>query len=174
MTLDTLLEWWHEVDCHSGARLILVLDTEKSFKWLAGVRQLQKDIIGIQTCMLSNLDPEDTSQLGDFTIEWIDYNSGNMSGVRFHSKERSLRAVYAVSKSWTDFVFHLPTEQDINQHWSMNFPRITIPLIKVTNFPRAGSMCCCDCVVRCLKRKRMLWLPPLECDTGHGFRLIRS
>jgi hypothetical protein len=171
-----MLEWWHEADEYSGARIILVLDTEHSYRWIRRIRQLHLDIVGLQTCLLSSqIDPENISHLGDFTSQWVDYNSGNLGGNNFHNKGQSLRAAYAVSRLWTDFTFHMPTEQDINQRWSANFPRITKPLIKVTNFPKVGSMCCCcDCVLRCLKRKRMLWLPPLECDTGHGFKLIRS
>ena len=176
LSFDTLLDWWHETDSYSGARIILILDTEHSYKWIRRIRQLKQDTVGLQTCMLSTqIDPENASHLGDFTAEWVDYNSANLNGSNFHTKDRSLKAAYAVSRSWTDFMFHLPTDQDINHHWSANFPRVTKPLIKVTNFPKFGNMlCCCDCVFRCLKRKRMLWLPPLECDTGHGFKLVRS
>ena len=66
-------------------------------------------------------------------------------------------------------------QADISQHWDANFPRLTKPLILITNFPQFGSVfCCCECVIRCLQRKRMAWFPPVECDTGHGFKLVRS
>lgn len=178
MKFETLLEWWQEYNSTSGARLVLVLDSVYSHQWLRQVSRLHDDYVAVQTCKIrKSNDPEITEsfRVGDFTSDWIEYNCGNASEVNWSDKEQQVMPVYGVSRCWTDFTFHLPTQQDIAEHWHANFPRVTQPLIRATNFPHVGSMSfCCDCLLRCIKRKRMHWLPPMECDTGHGFTLIRS
>ena len=178
MKFETLLEWWQEYNSTSGARLVLILDSVYSHQWLRQVSRLRDDYVAVQTCKIrKSNDPEmtETFRVGDFTSDWIEYNCGNTLEVSWSDPERQVMPIYGVSRCWTDFTFHLPTQQDIAEHWSANFPRVTQPLIRATNFPHVGSLSfCCDCLFRCIKRKRMHWLPPLECDTGHGFRLIRS
>ena len=158
--------------------MILVLDTPDSTQWVRNIRKLSKDFVAVQTCKQNkSTDPELAPKIniGDFTRDWVFYNCGAEQDIDWQDKERPMLAVYGVSKSWTDFVFHLPTEEDIAVHWDTNFPKITKPLIKATNLIQLGSVCCCcDCVVNCIRRKKMYWLPPSELDTGHGFRLVSS
>ena len=174
MTFQRLVELWREHNTTSGARLVLVLDSVYSFKWLRQVAGVHDEFVAIQTCKARASNDAETPEMfrvGDFTSDWTAYNCGDAPDVDWGGQ----RAMYGVSRCWTDFAFHLPTPRDIAQHWSANFPRATLPLIRATNFPRVGGASfCCDCVVRCVKRARMQFLPPAECDTGHGFRLIRS
>ena len=177
LKLETIMEWWRDLTAGSGSRLILVLDTDNSHQWLRTVRGLRKDIVAIQTCQLKqSRDPEgEAVSIGDFSEEWTSFNSNRLTDNKFLQAGQPLRALYAVSSCWTDFEFRPPTDQDMAHHWDANFPKVTKPLIKITNFPQMGSMLCClDCLLRCVRRKRMLWLPPQELNTGHGFRLVRS
>ena len=175
-----VVEWWREFGSQSGARLILILDTEFSHRWLRDVRRLSEDFISIQcstmnTSVTYDEEHEKGVRNGDFTQDWMDYNSCNMLGVVWSNPKKAFKAMYGVSSSWTDFRFLMPTEEDIAKHWDDNFPKCTRPLIKATNVGKIGGVCCCcECVVNCLKRSRMSWLPPAEYDTGHGFKLVRS
>ena len=179
MKLDTILEWWREWNNDNGSRLILVLDSLHSHQWVREVRHLASDIVGIQTCrFVTSVDPEEAATVspGDFTADWVKYNCCEEHEVNWRSPDRSVRAVYGLSRCWADFQFHLPTEADMEQHWDTSFPRITKPLIRITNLPGRGLglLCCFQPLIRCLRRKRLLWLPPAHLDTGHGFRLVRS
>ncbi|XP_050412930.2 transmembrane protein 168 [Patella vulgata] len=177
LKLDTILEWWTNKNAGSGSRLLLVLDTPYSYIWTKTIRYISHEFVAIQTCRYSKpSDPESGTQtIGTFTKDWVCYNLGEELEQEWSKKDRNVRALYSVSKCWTDFTFHLPTTSDFEQHWDSNFPRITKPLIKAVNFPSAGSVCCCcDCIFRCLKRKQMKWLPPKHVDTGHGFKLVHS
>ncbi|CAH1782885.1 unnamed protein product [Owenia fusiformis] len=178
LNLDTLLEWWREKDGGSGSRLVLILDTWHSHQWLRPVRRIKDCYVALQTSIISKYADEETvsaTNIGDFTKEFMYFNCENEAEIDFTEKNRVIRALYTVSRSWTDFMFHLPTEEDITNHWNSNFPKLTRPLIKATNLPGLSSLCCCcDCVFRCLRRKKMRWLPPNELDTGHGFKLVRS
>jgi hypothetical protein len=176
---------WREKNDSTGARLVLILDTEHSYKWLRSITKNRKDIVALQTCRLSkssSVDPEQWAQIrvGDFSRDWVVYNCSPPGSTdedfKWSSKERALQPEYSISRHWTDFTFHLPTEQDITQHWDSNFPRITRPLVRCISCTcvDTNSLCCCDCILRCLRRKKMSWFPPKELDTGHGFKLIRS
>ncbi len=182
LTLDTLLEWWREYHSETHARLILVLDTNQSHRWVKPIRSLQDDYVAIQTfrpnhkVVSDDLEGGSKNKVGEFTAEWVTYNCSIVGKYAdWLDKERTFVAVYGTSRCWTNFTFHLPDSQDMEYHWDINFPKITKPLIKVTNFPQVGKLCfCCKALLRCLRRKRMLWLPPLEVYTGHGFHLVRS
>lgn len=183
LKFETIIEWWNEFNDDSGARLILVLDTQHSNLWIREVCRIQDNFVGIQTCLIKQAvtaDEEecaefDRNKAGHFTSDWMEYNSTNSSSIDWHEKNRPVIALYGISRSWADFTFHLPTDQDMEQHWTANFPGIIKPLIKVTNFPNLGGLlCCCDCLIKCFKRTRLLWFPPKELSTGHGFKLIRS
>lgn len=183
-----IVEWWQEIDSNSGSRLIIVLDTELSHKWVKEVRRIKTQYIALQTCYFrpnttpsSRDDSDDLEsgtqgrfQVGSFTNEWMDYNGARINDVDFHDSKRRLKAIYAVSRNWSDFTFHLPTDQDIIQHWKANFPKFTRPLAAATKINCCDACCCITCVVRCIKRKRMRWAPPSELDTRHGFRLVTS
>lgn len=178
LKLETLLEWWASKNSGTGSRLILVLDTTHSYMWAKDVQRVWGEYVAIQTCIFQkSSDPEhgNRAQVGIFTQDWVHYNEEADIYPGWSDKERTVMAVYKVSKCWTDFTFHLPTVEDIHNHWDSSFPKCMKPLVKAVNIGGAGSLCfCCQCVTRCLKRKRMKWLPPKQVDTGHGFKLIRS
>ncbi len=186
LSFDSLMEYWREYHSQSGARLILILDTNQSHPWTRQVRSLSEDYVAIQTCKLNNYTADDLEDgpkvtVGHFTSEWVEYNCryGNQAtsenAGNWLEKDRPVKAIFGTSRCWTDFTFHLPNTQDMELHWDVNFPKITKPLIKVTNFPKIGDLCfCCYGFIRCLRRKRMMWLPPLELHTGHGFSLVRN
>ena len=186
MKFETIIEWWKEFNGESGARIIFVLDTQHSNVWIREARRTQEDFVAIQTCLVNQaakIASEDEMEgaefcepkVGQFTSDWMEYNSSPGSSINWHEKNRPILALYGLSHCWSDFTFHLPTDKDMEQHWTANFPGITKPLIKVTNFPSCGELfCCCDCLLKCIKRKRLLWFPPKELSTGHGFKLIRT
>lgn len=178
LKLDTLLEWWTQKNGESGSRLILVCDTHHSWRWAQEVAKISDDFVALQTCKFTRPpDPEFGEKLtiGAFTNDWVDFNLGIEIDLEWSDKERVVRAIYKVSRSWTDFTFHLPTPEDIEQHWNSSFPKVTKPLIKAVNFMGTGSLCCCcDSIRKCFKRKKMQWLPPKVSDSGHGFKLVRS
>lgn len=178
LKLETLLEWWAVKNGGNGSRLILVLDTTHSYMWAKQVNKVYEEYVAIQTCTFQK--PKDIEfgnrgQVGSFTQDWVHFNSEAEIFPGWSSKERTVHAVYKVSQCWTDFTFHLPTVDEIYNHWDSSFPRCMKPLIKAVNIGGSGSLCfCCQCVTKCLKRKRMKWLPPKQIDTGHGFKLVRS
>ncbi|XP_033746705.1 transmembrane protein 168-like [Pecten maximus] len=183
LKLDTLLEWWSEKNLDSGARLILVLDSLHSYHWAKEVRYIRDDFVAIQTCRYKfrqeDLEQGEKPPAGSFSQDWVHYNMDAAIEQDWLDKERTTRAIYGVSKRWTDFTFHMPTERDIADHCDSSFPKLVKPLVQVVNYrgvPCHGvSLCfCCDVVIRCMKRKRMRWLPPKEVDTKHGFKLVQS
>ena len=178
LKLDTLLEWWVAKNSDSGSRLILVLDSQYSWNWAKPVSQVTDAYVAIQTCKFTRPpDPEfgEKKFVGTFTDDWVQYNQDGELEPNWSDKERVVRAVYKVSRIWTDFSFHLPTKEDIEDHWDVNFPKFTKPLVKGVNIVGNRSLCCCcEGVSSCCKRYRMKWLPPKTSDTGHGFKLIRS
>ncbi|KAH3893203.1 hypothetical protein DPMN_017347 [Dreissena polymorpha] len=173
--LEKLLDWWTEKNGDSGSRLILVCDTQHTWCWAKDVARLEQ-YVALQTWKYSRApDPETGHVVGAFTDDWVKFNMDEEIETPWTDKERNIRAFYKVSKTWTDFSFHLPTTEDIEAHWNSNFPACTKPLIKSVNVFQHGSLCCCcEGIRNCVKRKRMQWLPPKVSDTGHGFRLVRS
>ena len=177
LKLDTILDWWRDRNESSGSRLILILDTEFSHQWIREVCRISgHQYVGVQTCTVSKTSDPEISQpgIGDFTMDWIDYNCTDNNHIDWKDKERLVKAVYGVSRHWSDFRFHLPTKEDIAIHWHSNFPRLTGPFVNCLQIENMSIFSCCDCVLKCLKRKKMTWLPPAQLDTGHGFKLIRS
>lgn len=153
------------------------MDTEFSFRWIREIIRMRRDFIGLQTYLvLKKEDPEEYLQarVGDFTEDWTDYNSMNMKNVNWRDRKRVLRPVYGISRCFPNFTFHLPNQEDITRYWDANFPKVTRPLLKLTNFPHFSHLLCiCHCVMACLKRWKVIFLSPKFFDTGHGFKLVR-
>jgi hypothetical protein len=173
------MEVWDSSIASSGSRLILVLDTDSSHRWIREIRKLRNHHVALQTCQIRRItgDIEEGTKIGigSFTTEWVDFNEGKDSEVDVHSKDRPIKMMYSVSKSWMEFTFHLPTADDIVSHWNSSFPKFTRPLIKVTNFPKSWPCCfLCMGLVSCLRRWRMTWFPPAEFNTGHGYKLVNT
>ncbi|XP_035675804.1 transmembrane protein 168-like isoform X1 [Branchiostoma floridae] len=178
LKLDTLLDWWKETNSDAGSRLIIILDTDNGHHWVRQVRRLDGVYVAIQSYQQSKRDdPEMATQVGEFTKEWVAYNCSDDIGTNWAAEGRTIKAVYAVSRCWTDFHFHSPSEEDVAQHWESHFPRATRPLVRVATWCQGGEvelLCCCDWLFKCLKRKKMQWLPPVLLNTGHGFKLVRT
>ncbi|XP_074645260.1 transmembrane protein 168-A-like [Tubulanus polymorphus] len=179
LQLETIINMWKEKRDHSGARLVMILDTANSYRWIRAVQRNSREMIAVQTCVYvppSNAEEGRRGQIGDFTCQWVVDNCTAVGADDLNWGEKGLQPEYGVSRRWTNFSFHLPTDEDIAHHWQSNFPKLAQPLVMCVSCSLLGSniFCCCECLFRCMKRKKMLWFPPKQLDTDHGFRLIRS
>uniref|UniRef100_A0A493TX98 Transmembrane protein 168 n=1 Tax=Anas platyrhynchos platyrhynchos TaxID=8840 RepID=A0A493TX98_ANAPP len=178
LRLDTLLEWWREKNGSFCSRLIIVLDCENSQPWVKEVRKVNDQYIAVQGAELAkvvDVEEADPPQLGDFTRQWVEYNCNPDSNISWSEKGRTVKALYGVSKHWSDYTLHLPTGSDIAKHWMIYFPRITYPLVHLANwFCGLNMFWVCKACFRCLKRLKMSWFLPAVLDTGQGFKLVKS
>ncbi|NXM83193.1 TM168 protein, partial [Oenanthe oenanthe] len=178
LRLDTLLEWWREKNGTFCSRLIIVLDCENSQPWVKEVRKVNDQYVAVQGAEMAkvvDIEEADPPQLGDFTRQWVEYNCNPDSNISWSEKGRTVRAVYGVSKRWSDYTLHLPTGSDVAKHWMMYFPRITYPLVHLANwFCGLNLFWVCKACFRCLKRLKMSWFLPTVLDTGQGFKLVKS
>ncbi|XP_074609768.1 transmembrane protein 168-like [Acropora palmata] len=177
LSFEAILNQWRDKNS-SGARLILVLDTAHSDKWVDDVWKVEKNFIAIQAVRAMTIyDPEQGNMfpLGELTkLLWDDTRTSDVSQDYFNHSSK-VKPVYGVSKEWCCFKFHEPTVEDICLHVEQNFPRfINKPITKVftylpcnTNVPGVF-----DWLSRGCRRIRMRWFPPAVYDTGHGFQLI--
>ncbi|KAI1239287.1 hypothetical protein IHE44_0012402, partial [Lamprotornis superbus] len=137
LRLDTLLEWWREKNGTFCSRLIIVLDCENSQPWVKEVRKVNDQYVAVQGAEMArvvDIEEADPPQLGDFTRQWVEYNCNPDSNISWSEKGRTVKAVYGVSKHWSDYTLHLPTGSDVAKHWMMYFPRITYPLVHLANW----------------------------------------
>ncbi|XP_019370099.1 PREDICTED: transmembrane protein 168 [Gavialis gangeticus] len=178
LQLDTLLEWWREKNSSFCSRLIIVLDCENSRPWVKEVRKVNDQYVAIQGAEMArvvDVEEADPPQLGDFTREWVEYNCNPDSSISWSENGRTVKAVYGVSKHWSDYTLHLPTGSDVAKHWMMYFPRVTYPLVHLANwFCGLNLFWFCKACFRCLKRLKMRWFLPAVLDTGQGFKLVKS
>ncbi|XP_063356954.1 transmembrane protein 168-A [Pelmatolapia mariae] len=177
--LAQLLELWKEKNADHCSRLIVVLDTEYSLPWVKEVRRVEGIYVAVQGAELSAtmVDPEagDIPLLGEFTSEWVEFNCNPASDTQWSEKGRTVRAVYSVSKRWSDYTLHLPTGSDVAKHWKTHFPKATYPMVHLSNW------CCglnlfwlCSTCLRCFRRCKLAWFPPAVLDTGQGIKLVHS
>lgn len=178
LRLDTLLEWWREKNGSFCSRLIIVLDGENSTPWVKEVRKINDQYIAVQGAEMSktvDIEEADPPQLGDFTKDWVEYNCNSNSNICWTEKGRTVKAVYGVSKRWSDYTLHLPTGSDVAKHWMLHFPRITYPVVHLANWLCGLNLFwICKTCFRCLKRLKMSWFLPTVLDTGQGFKLVKS
>jgi hypothetical protein len=178
LQLDKILEWWREKNNDSCSRLILVLDSENSLPWVKEVRKvggLYVAVQGAQLARATDIELQDTPQLGDFTSQWVEYNCNADSTVQWSERGRTVTAAYGISKHWSDYTLHLPTESDVTQHWRMYFPRMTYPVVQLALWCGGLNLLwLCSVCLRCLKRVKLNWFPPAILDTGQGFKLVKS
>ncbi|XP_020036407.1 transmembrane protein 168 isoform X2 [Castor canadensis] len=178
LRLDTLLEWWREKNGSFCSRLIIILDSENSIPWVKEVRKINDQYIAVQGAELAktvDIEEADPPQLGDFTKDWVEYNCNSSNSICWTEKGRTVRAVYGVSKRWSDYTLHLPTGNDVAKHWMLHFPRITYPLVHLANWLCGLNLFwICKTCFRCLKRLKMSWFLPTVLDTGQGFKLVKS
>ncbi|KAM3832320.1 transmembrane protein 168 isoform 1-T5 [Vipera latastei] len=178
LQLDTLLDWWRDKNGSFCSRLIIVLDCENAQPWVKEVRKVSDLYIAVQgaeVAKIVDIEESDPPHLGDFTQDWVEYNCNSNHNISWFEKGRTVKAVYGVSKGWSDYTLHLPTENDVAKHWMMYFPRITYPLVHLASwFCGLNLFWICKICFRCLKRLKMSWFLPTVLDTGQGFKLIRS
>ncbi|XP_069707390.1 transmembrane protein 168 [Phaenicophaeus curvirostris] len=178
LRLDTLLEWWREKNGTFCSRLIIILDCENSRPWVKEVRKVNDQYVAVQGAEMAkvvDIEEADPPQLGDFTRQWVEYNCNPDSNISWSEKGRTIKAVYGVSKHWSDYTLHLPTGSDVAKHWMIYFPRITYPLVHLANwFCGLNLFWVCKACFRCLKRLKMNWFLPTVLDTGQGFKLVKS
>ncbi|KAJ0028998.1 hypothetical protein NQD34_003995 [Periophthalmus magnuspinnatus] len=179
--LEQLVDWWREKNGGFCSRLILVLDCEDSGPWVREVQGLEGVYVAVQGATLaktpgvSTQNPQDVPQLGDFTSQWVDYNCNPHSDIRWSEQGRTVNAIYGLSKQWGDYTLHLPTDNDVTNHWGAYFPRITYPVVQLALWcSRLDVLWLCGVCLRCLKRLKLTWFPPAILDTGQGFKLVRS
>ena len=180
-SLNKLLSLWEKMNGGTGARLILILDTETSHKWLPGVKK-SKHFIGAQVGIASKSDDveaADSQNVGELTKHWVYFNSAYDHDVLdpgTSPTEANVRLTFAVSRRWCEFNFHVPTQEDISLHIEESFPAIVQPIMRLCNmFPQSADLFCfCEECVTTARNLKMRWLPPLTLDTGHGFKLIRT
>ncbi|XP_034019404.1 transmembrane protein 168-A [Thalassophryne amazonica] len=176
--LAQLLELWKEKNADHCSRLIIVLDTENALPWVKEVRRVEGIYVAVQGAELlsvsGDLEAGDTF-LGDFTSEWVEYNCNPECDSQWSEKGRTLTAIYGVSKRWSDYTLHLPTGSDVAKHWKTHFPKVTYPMVHLSNW------CCglnlfwlCSMLLRCFRRCKLAWFPPAVLDTGQGIKLVHS
>ncbi|XP_026218642.1 transmembrane protein 168-A [Anabas testudineus] len=177
--LGQLLDLWKEKNAGHCSRLILVLDTENSLPWVKEVRRVEGVYVAVQGAELplTSMDPEtgDIPFLGDFTSEWVEFSCNPHSNIQWSEKGKAVKAIYGVSKRWSDYTLHLPTGSDVAKHWKTHFPKATYPIVHLSNW------CCglnlfwfCSMCLRCFRRCKLSWFPPAVLDTGQGIKLVHS
>lgn len=180
-SLMQLLNNWEKTNASKGARLMLILDTENSYKWLPEVKK-SKFFVGMQVGIPGK--PKDVEAgkaqiVGELTKHWVNVNSPNHcleSLARIATaKESRVQPAYGVSKNWCSFKFHVPSQKDFSLHIE-SFPAMVQPIMRFFNmFPEMNNLfCCCERSVAMVKNLKMRWLPPLMLDTGHGFKLMST
>ncbi|KAJ8047022.1 hypothetical protein HOLleu_05896 [Holothuria leucospilota] len=178
LAFEKLLDWWTETNKDFGSRLIIIQDVTNNGSWLKQVRKVSEHFVALQCASVSkSTDPETgvKSGVGDFTREWVGFNCTIESSSSWKEQGRKVKAMYAVSKRWSDFQFQMPTEWDMEQHWQHNFPQSTHPIIRLLQIPTSLDLCSVLSVFSsCIRRWKMKWMPPMILDTGHGFKLVRS
>ncbi|KAL0968582.1 hypothetical protein UPYG_G00268840 [Umbra pygmaea] len=178
LQLDHILQWWKEKNIYCCSRLVLVLDTENSLPWVKDVRMVEGHYVAVQGAQLArttDVELQDTPQLGDFTSQWVEYNCNPNSDIQWSERGRTVTAVYGISKHWSDYTLQMPTGTDAKKYWRMNFPKMTYPVIDLAlESSKPKLFWLCSIFVRLLKRIKLNWFPPAILDTGHGFKLVKS
>ncbi|XP_034031902.1 transmembrane protein 168 [Thalassophryne amazonica] len=174
--LEQIVDWWREKNGSFCSRLILVLDCDNSLPWVKAVRKVKGLHVAVQGAELARMtDVEDLPQLGDFISQWVEFNCHSNSGIQWPVRGGAVSAAYGVSKHWSDYSLHLPTDSDITEHWKVYFPWVTYPVVQVAQGSSSVSVLwLCGAWLRCLKRIKLNWFPPAILDTGQGFKLVRS
>lgn len=178
LRLDEIVQLWREKNSGFCSRLIIILDTENSLPWVKEVKKIEGLYVAVQGAALSNpadLELQDAPQLGDFISQWVDFNCNPDSIVRWPERGRTIRAAYGISRHWSDYKLHLPTESDVTRHWKIYFPRLTYPVVQLAHWCGGLNLFgVCDYCVRLLRRIKLTWFPPAVLDTGQGFKLVKS
>lgn len=178
LQLHQIVDWWREKNSSFCSRLILVLDCDNSLPWVKEVKKVEGVYVAVQAASLARVTDtaiQDPPQLGDFTAQWVEYNCNPNSSIQWSERGKAVSAAYGISKHWSDYTLHLPTENDLTNHWSMYFPRITYPVVHLAlGSDSLNLLWICNVCLRCFKRVKLNWFPPAILDTGQGFKLVRA
>lgn len=181
LSLNSILTWWRNTNAETGARLILLLDTSHSHKWVNDIWQVENDFIAIQTGKLTaTFDAEEGNvfALGTITKLWDNFNTSEDASTPEHKWDEDsakVELVYGVSKTWCFFKFHEPTKGDIALHLEQNFPQFIRPVTELfTHSPDDSHGLCMfkSWFMGVCRQIKLRWFPPAVYDTGHGFRFI--
>uniref|UniRef100_A0A8C2UR76 Transmembrane protein 168 n=1 Tax=Chinchilla lanigera TaxID=34839 RepID=A0A8C2UR76_CHILA len=151
---DTYLLYYsrntHEKNGSFCSRLIIILDTENSTLLVKELRKVNDQFIAVQEAEIAktvDIKEAHPPQLGDFTKDWIKHNCNPSKNISWTEK-----AVYGVSKRWSEYTLHLPTGSDVAKHWMLSFPCITHPLAHLANWLCGLNLFwICKTCFRCLK-----------------------
>ncbi|KAL2093273.1 hypothetical protein ACEWY4_010585 [Coilia grayii] len=178
LRLEDILGFWREKNMGHCSRLVVVLDTDNSLPWVRAARQVEDVYVAVQGASLARTRDEelqDAAQLGDFTAEWVEFNCNPASAIRWTERGRAVQAAYGLSRNWGDYKLHLPTGNDVANHWRLNFPRITYPVVQLAHWSGGLNLFwTCSLCLKCLRRMKLNWFPPAVLDTGQGFKLVKS
>lgn len=181
LSLNSILTWWRNTNAETGARLILLLDTSHSHKWVNDIWQVENDFIAIQTGKLTaTFDAEEGNvfALGTITKLWDNFNTSQDASTPEHKWDEDsakVELVYGVSKKWCFFKFHEPTKGDVALHLEQNFPQFIRPVTELfTHSPYNSHGLCMfkSWFMGVCRQIKLRWFPPAVYDTGHGFRFI--
>lgn len=181
LSLNSILTWWGNTNAETGARLILLLDTSHSHKWVNDIWQVENDFIAIQTGKLTaTFDAEEGNvfALGTITKLWDNFNTSQDASTPEHKWDEDsakVELLYGVSKKWSFFKFHEPTKGDIALHLEQNFPQFIGPVTELfTHSPYNSHGLCMfkSWFMGVCRQIKLRWFPPAVYDTGHGFWFI--
>ena len=181
LSLNSILTWWRNTNAKTGARLILLLDTSQSHKWVNDIWQVENDFIAIQTGKLTaTFDAEEGNvfALGTITKLWDNFNTSQDASTPEHKWDEDsakVELVYGVSKKWCFFKFHEPTKGDIALQLEQNFPQFIRPVTELFPHSPYNSVGLCmfkSWFMGVFRQIKLRWFPPAVHDTAHGFRFI--
>ena len=183
VSLNSILTWWRNTNAETGARLILLLDTSHSHKWVNDIWQVENDFIAIQTGKLTaTFDAEEGNVFASGTITklWDNFNTSQDASTPEHKWDEDsakVDLVYGVSKTWCFFKFHEPAKGDIALHLEQNFPQSIRPVTELfTHSPYNSHGLCMfkSWSMGVCRQIKVRWFPPAVYDTDHGFQFIMS
>lgn len=112
--------------------------------------------------------------IGDFTRDWVEYNSTIDSEIYSSTYRSPIVTTYGVSRYWTDFRFHEPTTEEMDSYWQQYFSLRVKPLLVVLNASSSDRLCIlCKGISRCFAISKMIFCPPNKLDLGHGFKMVK-
>lgn len=112
--------------------------------------------------------------IGDFTMNWVDFNCNPQSEVYASGYESPIIVTYGVSPYWSNFNFQQPSKEEVGKYWQENLSVNLRPLVYLSDLFTRNELCCiCRAITSCFALSRMFLWPPDQLDVGHGFKFVR-